>query len=238
MIALAPLRKIRPIAASTSGKRVVALPGMKKTSAERLSMKATGALLTLFVSFAPAMACASDWEINPAHSKILFSVSEGGFNAVTGRFDQFAVTVEANEATPVLSKVEAQIDVASINTEIIDRDKHLRSAEGFDAAKFPRITFISTGVVAQPDRDHYLVTGNLTMHGVTKSVNLDARFGGRAPNGIMKAGMEATAKLSRRDFGLNWNVMRFDAPLFADEVDITMRLEFMPKAPPAAGAQK
>jgi polyisoprenoid-binding protein YceI len=207
-------------------------------------MKTTGALLTLILSLMPAMACASDWQVDLVHSEIAVSISHVG-NTVHGKFVNFAGTLEANEATPALSKVEAQIDVASIDTGVPERDGFLRSTDFFDAAKFPRITFSSTGIEAQRERNHFLVTGNLTMHGVTKSVSLTVEYRGRATDrwGNMKAGMDATAKLNRKDFGIVWNrALDNDSRLMGDEVDVTLTLQFNAKAmstsPPATGVQK
>jgi polyisoprenoid-binding protein YceI len=204
------------------------------------AMKTTGLLLTLILSLVPAMGCASDWQLDLVHSEIAVSISHFG-NTVHGKFVNFAGTLEANEATPALSKVEAQIDVASIDTGMPARDRFLQSADFFDAAKFPRITFSSTGIEAQRERNHFVVTGNLTMHGVTKSVSLTVEYRGRGTDqwGNMKAGMKATAKLNRKDFGIT---LDNDSRFMGDEVDVTLTLEFKAKAmstsPPATGVQK
>jgi polyisoprenoid-binding protein YceI len=142
----------------------------------------------------------------------------------------------ADAAKPENSSVEFTIKTASIDTNNEGRDKHLRSADFFDAEKFPEITFKSTKVVAK-GKDKFDVTGPLTMHGVTKEVTLPVTFLGsqKDPQGNDKAGFEVAATLNRKDFGIVYN-RALDAGGFVlgDEVWISINLETAKKKPEAA----
>src|SRR5262249_14022132 len=126
---------------------------------------------------------------------------------VRGGFDKVSGTLEFDPANPAASSVDVTIDAASINTGVTDRDNHLRSADFLDVANHPNITFKSSNVEAKGDT-HAKVTGDLTIHGVTKSVVLDVEFLGQtgSPFGDTRAGFEATTSINREDFGLTWNV--------------------------------
>jgi polyisoprenoid-binding protein YceI len=126
---------------------------------------------------------------------------------VKGRFKDFDVTLELNEDDITKSSVTVSISAASIDTGVLDRDNHLRSADFLYVDAYPTITFVSR-YIRQAGDNRYLVTGDLTIRGVTREITLDATFDGRGydPFGNEKVSFTATTTLSRKDFGLTWNV--------------------------------
>jgi len=185
----------------------------------------------------PLAAAATTWELDPAHTSVQFSVRHLMVSNVRGEFGKTSGTVEANEADAARSKIEATIDAASIDTRNEKRDTHLRSADFLDVAKYPTITFASKKV-EPAGAGHFKVTGDLTLHGVTREVVLDVQ--GPTPQikdpwGKARAGAQATTTINRKDFGINWN-QALDAGGVAvgDEVTITIDVEATKR--PAAGA--
>ena len=146
------------------------------------------------------------WEIDPVHSDALFSVKHAMVTTVHGRFDVLSGVLEIDEEHPEKSKVEAQVETASIDTRDANRDVHLRSPDFFDADHYPRITFKSTRVEPKGG-DDYRVIGILDLHGVQKEVAFDAEYSGKGkdPWGNTRAGLEAKTTINRKDFGLTWN---------------------------------
>lgn len=144
------------------------------------------------------------WEVDREHSQVLFRIRHIGVTTVTGRFDRFAADVVIDSANPGASRVEARIEVASVNTAVPARDANLRKPEWFDAARFPTITFRSRAVrPVGPGR--YDVAGDLTMHGVTRPVRLLATHNGtvaRGMDGRPHAGFNATGTLDRTAYGV------------------------------------
>ena len=136
--------------------------------------------------------------------------------------------MQFDEENPANSKVEAIIDVATLQTREPDRDKHLKSADFLDVEKFPTITFVSKKVVKKGDEEHK-VTGDLTIHGVTKEVTLEVEGPtpeAKDPWGNVKIGASAKAKINRKDFGLVWNVaLETGGVLVGEEVQIHLDLE-------------
>jgi polyisoprenoid-binding protein YceI len=142
------------------------------------------------------------WTIDPAHSEVSFTVRHLMVSKVRGTFKTFEGTIVVAE-DPLASKVEASIDVTSINTNEENRDTHLRSGDFFEAETHPKMTFVSTSV--QPKGSDYLVTGDLTIKGVTKSVVLELEFNGVSPDpwGGQRAGFSASTEINRSDFGIS-----------------------------------
>jgi len=156
--------------------------------------------------FAAASVFAADYTIDTAHSSVSFSVRHMMVTNVRGQFAGLQGTIRYDSKNLAASKVDATIDAATVNTGIGKRDDHLRSADFFDVAKFPKMTFQSTKWSKEGDRVQ--VTGNLTLHGVTKSVVFDLEGPApevKAPDGGFRTGATATAKINRKDFGLAWN---------------------------------
>lgn len=179
----------------------------------------------------PALA-ADTYVVDKAHSDANFRIRHIVSN-VTGRFRDLDGTFMLDPAKPTESKVDFKIGTASIDTNNENRDKHLRSADFFDVEKHPQITFQSTKIVPT-GKDQYDVTGNLTMHGVTKTVTLPVKFLGFAGDGRggEKAGFEVQTTLNRTEYGLTWNKpLEAGNVLLGDEVSVTINIEANKKKP-------
>lgn len=169
---------------------------------------------------------ATTWDIDPAHSSAEFEVRHLMISFVSGRFKGLQGSIQADEASPERSQVQATIDAASVDTGMQPRDEHLRSPDFFDVAQHPTITFASKRVeVLGPERAR--IVGDLTLRGATREVALDARRTGTAkdPWGKQRVGVRAEAAISLKDFGLTWNQPIEGGFLLGDKVDITLRLE-------------
>jgi polyisoprenoid-binding protein YceI len=167
----------------------------------------------------------SNWTLDPAHSQIEFSVKHMMVTTVRGQFRKFTVDVDFNEEHPERSTVSADIDASSIDTGMEARDAHLRSADFFDADAFPTLSFRSTNIV--PSADGYKVEGDLTIRGETRPVTLEAEIGGVVPNmqGGRRAAFNAGTKISRKAWGLTWNVaLESGGFLVGDDIKITIDL--------------
>jgi polyisoprenoid-binding protein YceI len=181
----------------------------------------------------PALA-ADTFKIDGAHTQAGFAVKHLMISTVRGEFGKTEGVVVFDEANPAKSSVEATIDAASIDTRDAKRDEHLRNADFFEVAKFPKITFKSTKV--EKAGEGLKVTGDLTIKGVTKSVVLDVT-GPTAevkdPWGNAKRGVSASTKINRKDFGVSYG----PNAVVGDEVTITIDAE-LTKEQPAAPAKK
>lgn len=167
------------------------------------------------------------WNVDAAHSSIDFSIRHMMISKVKGTFHDFDATVEADPNDLTTANIQLNIDVASVDTRNEDRDNHLRSGDFFEVEKYPKMTFQSTNIVKKGD-DEYDLTGDLTLHGVTKPVTLSATFEGIAkdPWGNEVAGLSAKGKLKRSDFGLTWNnTLETGGVLVGDDVNITIEIE-------------
>jgi len=177
------------------------------------------------------------WTIDPSHSNVEFAVRHMMIATVKGRFGDVAGTLVLDEANPPRSRMEVRIQAASIDTRTEQRDQHLRSADFFDVARFPEITFASSRV--EPAGDAYDVTGRLTMHGVAREVVLRAAEEGRTrdPWGNDRVAFSATAKLNRKDFGLGWNqLLETGGLVVGDDIRIVLDVELVRQADEAAAA--
>lgn len=181
-------------------------------------------LLLAAILISAAAAQAQTWQIDANHSAAQFAVRHLAISTVRGRFDKMSGTVVYDPADPTKTTIDAVIDATTINTHIERRDNDLRGEKYFDVAKYPTLTFKSKRV--EPAGSGRLkVTGDLTMHGVTKEVVLDvADIVGPAKDarGTERMGATATTKLKRRDFGINGG-----SSVVADDVNITIDLELM-----------
>jgi polyisoprenoid-binding protein YceI len=189
------------------------------------------------------LASASTWNIDSAHAAANFSVRHLMVSNVKGTLGAVTGTITLDDTDVTKSKVDVKIDVKGINTKEQKRDDHLRSKEFFDVEKFPTITFVSTKIEKAGDK--LKVTGDLTIHGVTKPVTLDTTVTPEVKNPFTKAitrGMNGTTKINRKDFGLNWNVaLEAGGVLVGDDVEISVEAEFIKAdaaAPAAAPAKK
>jgi polyisoprenoid-binding protein YceI len=171
---------------------------------------------------------ATKWVIDPMHSEIQFKVKHLVISTVTGSFKSFEGTLETEGDDFGKAKVSVSINTDSIDTNQPQRDEHLKSAEFFDAAQFPQISFNAKSVKKSGD-DEFEVTGDLTIKGVTKSVTVLAEYGGSTDDfyGNTKAGFEVTAKVSRKDFGLTWNgITEAGSVVVGDEIKLFANIQF------------
>lgn len=195
-------------------------------------------LLTALATIAswPSILPAATYQIDAAHSVAGFTVRHMMVSNVSGAFSKLSGTVEFDSNNPSQSKVEVTIDADSIDTRNAGRDKHLRSADFFDVANHPTITFKSTRVEKAGEGKHRVV-GNLTMHGVTKEVVLDVDGPTQEvqAQGGFRVGASATTKVNRKDFGINWSrAMDSGGVVVSDEVRINIEVELVRKAQPPA----
>ena len=172
------------------------------------------------------------WNIDAAHSHVTFAVRHMMVATVRGKFNVLRGTLNLDQANPANSWVEAEADAASIDTSEPNRDKHLRSADFFDVDKYPKITFKSTKV--EPVRDNeYKVTGDLTMHGITKPVVFDVEHSDeiKDPFGFRRVGLSAKSKISRKEWGLTWNqLLETGGAIVSDEVKLEIDVSAVTKA--------
>ncbi len=202
------------------------------------NFRAVLAAATLVV---PSFALAANWEIDASHSAASFAVKHLMVSTVRGGFSGVKGVVKVDEKDVTKSTVEATIDASTINTLDAKRDEHLKGADFLDVAKFPTLTFKSTKV--EKAKDGLKVTGDLTLHGVTKPVVLNVEGPTQAvkdPWGNTKSGATATTTLNRKDFGLTWNkALEAGGVVVGDEIKVTLDLELSKKdAAPAAPAAK
>lgn len=175
-------------------------------------------------------AVATKWAIDPAHSEIDFKVKHLVISTVTGKFKSFTGTVinigenfDFHQA-----KVKLTIEVASIDTNQSDRDKHLKSEDFFYADQHPKIEF--EGVLTKKNDDEFTLSGPLTIRGNTKNVDLDVEFGGTMVDayGNTKAGFEVSGKINRKEFGLNWSqVTEAGGIVVGDKVKIQANIQLI-----------
>ena len=178
------------------------------------------------------------WQIDTSHSQVEFSVRHMMISNVRGRFENFTGTVDFNEASPELSSVDVQIEAASVNTRDARRDGHLKSPDFFDAENHPYLTFKSKSVQRTGEATGKIV-GDLTIRDVTREVVLDVYYSGlaKSPWGTTSAGFSADTRISRKDWGLNWNAaLETGGMLVGDEIKISVELEVVRQEAPVEAA--
>jgi polyisoprenoid-binding protein YceI len=179
---------------------------------------------------ATLQAATSTWNIDPVHSVAEFKVKHMMISNVKGQFTTVKGTLVLDEADLTKSHVEAFIDAASITTRDPQRDTHLKSTDFLDVEKFPVLSFKSTRINPSGDAE-LAVTGDLTIHGVTRNVTFTVEGPtppAKDPWGNTRLGLSATTKISRKDFGLNWNAaLETGGILVGDEVTITLDVQFI-----------
>jgi polyisoprenoid-binding protein YceI len=166
------------------------------------------------------------WTLDPAHSAVTFSTKHMMVTTVRGGMQIRDFDLDFDPDDLAASSVRVSLDVASIDTGQAMRDNHLRSADFFDAEKFPVIDFVSTRIEA--DGDGYAIRGDLTIRGVTRPIMLEAEYAGTVPNmkGGRSAGFSARTKINREDFGLTWNVaLESGGVMVSKDVKIEIDLE-------------
>lgn len=172
----------------------------------------------------------STWNLDPAHSVAEFKVKHMMISNVKGQFTKLAGTLKFDEQDITASTVEASIDAGSIHTRDEQRDAHLKSVDFFDVEKFLALTFKSSAIARQSD-DELAVTGDLTIHGITRKVVFTVEGptpAAKDPWGNTRLGLSATTKINRKDFGLTWNAaLETGGILVGDEITITLDVQFV-----------
>ena len=190
---------------------------------------------------ASSFALASTWEVDSAHAAANFSVKHMMVSNVNGSLGDVTGKVELDDKDVTKSKVEVTIDVKGLNTKQSKRDDHLRSPDFFDVEKFPTATFKSTKI-EKGEGSKLKVTGDLTLHGVTKSVVLDGELANEVTNpfsGAKARGFSGTTTINRKDFGLGWNkALEAGGVMVGEDVKVAVETELVKKeaAAPAKGA--
>jgi len=190
-------------------------------------MKKTLVILTALFFSTGIWAQTTEWTFDHAHSSIEFSIDHMVISEVTGKFTEFDGKVTSTSNDFENAQIEFFIEAKSINTDNEDRDNHLRDADFFDVAKFPQIVFKSTSFNKIDDKN-YILSGQLTMHGVTKEVTFDVKYGGTVidPWGNTKAGFKLTGELNRKDYGLTWSkALETGGLVVGEEVTLTARVQ-------------
>ena len=191
--------------------------------------KTTLILSTLILTFISVNAQETKWGFDKDHSKIQFDVAHMLISEVSGQFQEYEGTVVTSKADFSDAKFDFSITVKSIDTDNEERDMHLRSADFFDVEKYPKITFKSKSMKKVGENQYELI-GNLTLHGVTKEVILDIKYGGtiKDPYGNVKAGFKITGLINRTDFGLKYNsIMDTGGMMIGEEVTIICKIELI-----------
>ena len=175
-------------------------------------------------------ATVTTWKLDPAHSHAEFKVKHRMISNVKGSFSGLSGTLSENTDDATLSSIEASIDVSTISTGDTQRDTHLKSADFFDAEKFPVMTFKSTQVKPNGDGG-YNVTGDLTLHGQTRQQTFvvdGPSEPAKDPWGNTRIGLSATTKINRKDYGLNWNAaLETGGILVGEDVTISLEVQFI-----------
>ncbi|MFK5855839.1 MAG: YceI family protein [Bacteroidota bacterium] len=183
----------------------------------------------LFLTTLSIKAQETKWTFDKAHSKIQFDVAHMVISETTGQFQDYEGTVLSDKPDFSDAKINFSIEVESIDTDDADRDEHLLSPDFFDAEKYQKITFKSTSM-KNIGENVYELTGDLTMHGITKTISLEAKYGGTIndPWGNTKAGFKITGIINRTDFGLKYNsVMDTGGLMIGEEITITCKIELL-----------
>ncbi|WCM29298.1 YceI family protein [Sphingomonas sp. QA11] len=172
----------------------------------------------------PTRVVAGTYAVDSGHTQVLFTVNHLGFTEYTGQFTQPTGSLTLDPANPARNKVEVTFAIDKVSTTVAGLDTHLKAPDFFDAAKFPEAKFVSTGVTVNGTTA--TIVGNLTVHGVTKPVTLNARFvgAGNGPMGAKKlnVGFAATTSIKRSDFGISFGI-----PMVSDKVDLVINAGFV-----------
>jgi polyisoprenoid-binding protein YceI len=188
-------------------------------------MKKIVSLFAVALLSVAAVSAQSTWKVDKAHSKLTFTVTHLMVSDVEGLFKDFDVTIVAAKPDFSDAKFTLVAQTASVNTEIEKRDAHLKSPDFFDVEKTPTMNFVSTGITKGTGANRYKLSGNLTLHGVTKPVVMDLWYRGTVAGqgGKEVAGFQLTGELKRSDFGFG---PKFKSPMLSDEVQIKANGEF------------
>jgi polyisoprenoid-binding protein YceI len=172
------------------------------------------------------------WNLDPAHAEVQFKVRHLMITTVTGSFGKFDASFETTGDNLETAKVNFSAQVDSITTNNEQRDAHLKSADFFEASKYPVLTFVSTNL-ERVSGEHYILYGDMSFHGITKNIKLNVEHGGVIldPWGNTRTGFTLEGKVSRKDFGLVWNAAtEAGGVVVGDEVKIHVNAEFIKTA--------
>ncbi|MFZ3414912.1 YceI family protein [Arthrobacter sp. 3Tela_A] len=175
----------------------------------------------------PSGLTAGTWNLDSSHSEVGFTVRHAGISKVRGNFDKVNAVLEVGQDLSD-SKISAEIDAASFNSNDANRDAHVKGADFFDVEQFPELRFTATGI--EGSGETYKLTGDLTIKGTTRPVTLDVEFNGVAvdPFGATRAGFAGTTAISRKEFGLTWNAaLETGGVLVGDKVTINVDVAFV-----------
>lgn len=190
-------------------------------------MKKSSLVLSCFSLLVASSVFAAEYKIDTAHSIVGFKTKHMMVGKVTGKFNKFEGTIQFDPSKVEESKINAVVDMASVDTNEPKRDAHLKSDDFFSVSKFPKMKFVSTKVKKDSDKK-FMMEGDLTLHGVTKNVKFDVEYSGEGkdPYGNMRAGFEARGMINRKDFGILWNkTMDGGGLVVSDEVEIMIDVE-------------
>lgn len=190
-------------------------------------MKRISLLIFALIASEVIFAQTTKWDFDLGHSNIQFSISHMVISEVTGNFTSFEGTVLSDKADFTDAKINFTIEVNSIDTDNEKRDQHLAGADFFDAEKYPEITFKGKSL-KKVSGNKYKLTGDFTMHGVTKTIELDVKYGGtiKDPWGNTKAGFKITGTIKRYDFGLKYNsTLEAGGLMLGEEVELVCNIE-------------
>jgi polyisoprenoid-binding protein YceI len=179
------------------------------------------------------MATATKWVLDPAHSEVQFKVKHLVISTVSGFFKSFEGELDTVNDDFEDSEISFALNIDSIDTNQSQRDEHLKSADFFDAAQYPQITFKSTSFKKTDDEDEFELIGDLTVKGVTKSVKLEAEYGGSTNDfyGNTKAGFEVSGKINRKQFGLTWDgVTEAGSIVVGEDIKLLINVQFAKQA--------
>ena len=180
------------------------------------------------------------WQLDPSHSRIFFSARHMMIATVRGEFEKFDVTFDYDENNPQNTKISVDVDTTSLHTRDEKRDGHLKSPDFLDVENFPVMKFVSKRIELVNDK-HAKLVGDLTIRDVTHSLTLDVESAGvlKTPWGATTTGFTASAKINRKDYNLNWNVLiEGGGVLVSDEINLNIEVEFAKIVETAAEAVK
>ena len=183
-------------------------------------------VLLAVMGLGAGLSYAGTYEVDKTHSSINFGVMHLMVSKVTGAFNDYDAKINFDPNNLAGSSIEATVKAASIDTKSANRDKHLKSADFFDAEKFPEITFKVSAITGSGDQ--YVLTGDLSLHGVTKKVSIPVTIAGpvKSPSGFDALGITGQFKLNRQDYGVSWNkALDNGGVMVGDEVEVTMSIE-------------
>ncbi len=187
----------------------------------------------------PPVKLTGTWQVDPMHTNINFAVRHSGVNLVRGRFNDFSGTIVADGEHISKSSVQIAIQAASIDTGVVPRDNHLKTADFFDVATYPQITFQSSRVTKKGSS--YVAHGTFTMHGVSKEIDLPFQLSGPVKDGFgtPRIGVQSKLRINRQDYGVKWSQALDNGALaVGNDVDIEINLEAIPPKPDGQTAEK